>query len=145
MSIAAKDMNVSRQYPLVGTQRFDVSQLESGVAVVVAKIPFNSILTGGFLLIDTAFDSNTSDSIIVGDDGGDATADPNRYLTATDVQATGRTALAPTGFQFATTGHLTLTWTGDGSGGDIASVGSGILVYEYITEGRHSFEVVPSY
>lgn len=145
MSIPTKELNVSRQYPLYGFQRFDLSHLENGEALTFAKVPWNSVLVGGFLMITTAFNSNTSDSIIIGDDGGSATADPDRYLTATDVQATGYTALTPTGFQFTTMGALTLTWTGDGSGGTIASEGAGFVVFEYITEGRHSFEVVPSY
>lgn len=141
--IPAKEINVSRQYPLVGTQRFDISQLESGVAVAFAKIPFNSIITGGYLLITTAFDSGTTDTITIGDDGGtDGTADPDRYLVGGDGQALGPTAIVPTGFQFTTLGNLTMTWT---SAGTAPTVGAGLIVFEYVTEGRHSFEVVPSY
>ena len=140
--IAAKDMNVSRQYPLVATQRFDFSQLVSGEAIEIVKIPFNSIVTGGSLILTAAFDSGDSDAITVGDDGGNATADADRYLTLADAQATGLSALVPTGFQFLTMGAVTLTWTGVGT---VPTAGAGILVVEYVTEGRHSFEVVPSY
>lgn len=66
--------------------------ISSGVFDIV-DLPANSIIVGGDVVTDTAFNAGTSYSIAVGDSG---TAD--RYLASAARQAVGRSALVPTGY-----------------------------------------------
>ena len=118
-----------RQFPLVAVVRFTYADLESGVDLGAVDLPGGAIRMGGELVIETAFNSATSDTISVGDAGGNDAA-----LAATDVTSAGTTAL--TGFSGeiqSTPETLTLTWTGTGAA---PTAGSGYLRVTYGIEGR---------
>ena len=126
MAISIPD---TRQYPLVAYASFALADTASGVGVAVFALPQNAVVTGGQVIIDTAYDSGTSDAIEVGDAG-----DNNRYLTTTSVAAAGRTALVPTGYQVANANrNIEIEVT---SAGTAATEGSGRIQVEYIVEGR---------
>ena len=126
MAISIPD---TRQYPLVANASFAFGDLTSGVGAAVFALPQNAVVTGGQVIIDTAFDSATSDNIEVGD-----AADNNRYLTSTSIAAAGRTALVPSGYQVANANrNIEIEWTGVGAA---PSAGAGRIQVEYIVEGR---------
>ncbi len=64
-------------------------------SVVIGNLPVNAMVTGGAIVRETAFDAATY-NVTMGD-----TASTNRYLSSTDVKATGITALVPTGYRGA--------------------------------------------
>ena len=117
-----------RQYALVAEVPFTLAQIAAG-ANPALDLPAGAQITGGHLVIDTAFNSVTTDTIAVGD-----ASTANRYLTATSVQALGRTALVPTGFKTTNTQpEILLTYAQTGA---VASTGAGRLVVEYIIAAR---------
>ena len=94
----------------------------------LAQLPNGAIVTGGALIVTTAFDaSRTAD---IGD-----TTDPDRY-TATPIalDATGRTALTLTGFKHTATENLFLELAGGA-----ATVGAALLELEYVIVGASDF------
>ena len=85
--------DIGRQYPLVARVDFTYASFgASGVAEEAIDLPVGAVVTGGALVITTAFNSATTDAIEVGD--GDAVA---RFLASQDVKsAAGRFALTGT-------------------------------------------------
>ena len=137
MAILDKNRAHGRQFPLVAHQDFDLSELTSGSAIAAVKVPAGARVIGGGVMIDTAFDSATSDVMDVGD--GD---DDDRYsATPIDVSAAGYTALDITGYKYTTTDFIDLIWTGAGTA---ATEGAGRLIVEYIIDNRTN-EVMPDY
>lgn len=122
--------NVNRQYPLVAKVEFDYTSFgASGVAEEAVDLPAGAKVTGGALVITTAFNSATSDAIDVGD--GDAA---NRYLSAQDVKtAVGSFALTPTEKEYTAKDTVDIEWTGVGAA---PSQGAGYLLLEYIIDDR---------
>lgn len=136
MAIATADRNVGLQYPLVGFQTFALSQLTAGSGVGAIKLPAGARVIGGELVITEVFNSTSTDTISVGDSGS-----ATRYLGATNVRATGRTALVPTGYKTTAPADVLLTWA---SGGGTPTTGAGFLTVMFIMDGRAN-EVVPVY
>lgn len=124
--------NENRQSPTVAIVGFTYTDFVSGVGQVAVDLPSGAIVTGGFLVIDTAFNSATSDTLEVGDAGSAA-----RYKGSIDGQAAALTALVPTGDALvSTTGSIKVEVT---SVGAAATAGSGRLVVEYIYAERGDF------
>ena len=122
-------LNNGRQNPLVVNQDIVLADLTTAVAAAIAKMPVNSMVTGGFFVVTEVWNSTTSDALDFGH-----TDDDDEYTpTAVDLQALGVTALALTGYH--NTGGLDLigTWT---SGGGTPTTGAGALVLEYIITNR---------
>ena len=65
---------------------------ESTVPVAAIKLPVGAVVTGGAVIVDTAFDAATATVNV-----GDATT-AARYKSAVNVAVTGLTALVPTGY-----------------------------------------------
>jgi len=106
--------------------------LTSGSNVAAIDMPVNAIVVGGDLVVTTAFNSATSDALIVGD-----VTTTNRYLASTSIAATGRTALTLTGFTVtATQPAVRVTWTGVGAA---PTAGAFRLRVDYIVKGRAAF------
>lgn len=86
-------------------------------------LPAGAILRAVHVKVRTAFNSGTSDGLEVG-----TAADPNRFVTTLDLQATGDTNAVggtdPAPFQFdaATTVRLTVTAVGAASTAGVADV-----------------------
>lgn len=103
----------------------------SGTDVAAVSLPPNAIVVGGAINKTVVFNSETSDTLSVGD-AGSAT----RYLGATDVDAaTGLVALVPTGYVH-TGGDLTVRWTGVGAA---PTTGQIQLRVDYIQVGRAEY------
>lgn len=120
--------NSDRQYGLTAVVDFAYGDLTSGTSADAVELPSDAIITGGHVYISTAFNSATTDVIIVGD-----TDDDNEYLTSTSIAALGLTALVPTGLKLSAGKKITVTWTGVGTA---PSAGAGQLVINYIRQGR---------
>jgi hypothetical protein len=115
------------------------SDLTSGVAFAVPglALPAGAVVIGGSIAINTAFDSVTSDVIVVGD-----VTTANRYVASTDIHtgATTPIAFVPTGFVCtATQSNIKVTWTevgGSTSAGVLA-----ITVHYYIAKDAVAIEL----
>lgn len=121
-----------RQLSAWATVDFSYADLVSGAAAAAVKLPVGAVVVGGAVVVQTAWNSATSDALVVGDSG---TA--NRYKSSFSIAATGRTALVPTGYQaLSTTRELQVVWTGVGAA---PSAGAARLEVEYIVPGRAEF------
>jgi hypothetical protein len=120
----------TRQTVLVATVAFGFADLAaSGVGTVALALPQGAVVTGGQMVIDTAFNGSVSVGAEIGDAGSAA-----RYLGATSILSTGRTALVPTGYQVVNANRDILIEVT--LGGTANSAGAGRLQVEYIVEGR---------
>jgi hypothetical protein len=119
-----------RQQPLVAYLEFTYATLASGVNSAV-DVPAGAIVTGGGLVITTAFDSGTTDLLEVGDGVQD-----DDYLVA-GVADNGSTAqyiaFTPTGYQYTTNDSIDIKWTPVGTA---ATAGAGYMWVQYIVDGR---------
>lgn len=93
MANAPLSLNPSRQYALTAEATIGVANMnESAVPVAAIKLPVGAVVTGGAVIVDTAFDAATATVNV-----GDATT-AARYKSAVNVAALGLTALVPTGY-----------------------------------------------
>ena len=132
MTISVPD---TRQYPLVAYAEFTFADLVSGVASKLVELPLGAVVTGGYYIIDTAFDSGTSDAITIGD-----ADDVDEYHADADAQAAVVSALTVTGIEVTadnTAVNIILT-----SVGTAATAGAGRLILEYVvpTRSNENFE-----
>lgn len=105
------------------------ADLISGTAVNALELPPNAVVTGGDIVVNTAWNSATSDVATV----GDATV-ANRYYASASIAATGRNALVATGFiATSTQRYVTVTWTGVGA---VPTAGSLRLRVDYFVKTR---------
>lgn len=82
-----------RQDPKAAYVEISGADFDAHSNVVDLKAPPNSEIVAGHINVVEAFDAATTDVVKVGDSSNDA-----RYLANTNVKATGRTAVTPTGF-----------------------------------------------
>ena len=120
--------NGARQYGLWAEVDFALADLASGVAALAIDIPGNAVVVGGELVIRTVFNSGTSDTFIVGDDGV-----TNRYANAVNGQTAARTALTLTGYRYTAPNTIDVTWTAVGTA---ATAGAGTLRVQYVIKDR---------
>lgn len=122
-------LNSNRQQSRWATLDVAYGDLVSGVAADAIKLPVGAVVVGGAVVVNTAWNSATSDVLVVGD-----SASSNRYKTSFSIAATGRTALTPTGYAtLSTTRAIQIEWTGTGAA---PSAGQLRLEVEYIVPGR---------
>ena len=124
-----------RQWPLVAVMEFVLDDLTSGEAGRAVVMPGGSWVIGGGLVITEAFNSGTSDTMVVGDEDDD-----DRYAAAVDASDAGRTALTVTGHRYTGKQTIDLKWTSDGTA---PTQGRGFLYVEYLIDGRGG-EVQPA-
>lgn len=120
--------DVGRQYSLVARVPFVYTDFTSGVGVGSVDLPANSHVTGGSLVITTAFNSATSDQIEVG-----TATTAGLYLTQDVKTAAGSFAIVPTEDVHAASTEILLEWTGAGAA---PSQGAGFLLLEYVITDR---------
>lgn len=126
MTISVPD---TRQYPLVSYTAFAFGDLTSAVASKLFEMPLGSIVTGGLYLLDTVFNSGTSDAITVGDtDVDEYIADAN----AADAVAVTEFTLTGIGVAAANT-TVNIIWTGAGTA---PTTGAGRVLAYYIVPTR---------
>lgn len=124
-------LTAARQYALVAIANFTQAELPTGVAVDVLELPPGAVVTKVAVVIDTAFDSVTSDTIDVGD-----ASVADRYDSTVDAQAAGQNDGVPTGFE-TTSSEPNIQLTNTQVGGE-GSAGAGRLIVEYVVAGRHN-------
>lgn len=93
MANAALKKVSGRQYALTAEVTIGVAHMnESTVPVAAIELPYGAVVTGGAVIVDTAFDAATA-VLDVGD-----VASGSRYKNDVNIAATGLTALVPTGY-----------------------------------------------
>lgn len=121
--------NTGRQDVLVAHVTVTYDDLTSGSAAEAVDVPPDAIYLRGYVDVKTAWDSNTSDVLDVGD--GD---DDDRYTSSQiDISSTGITELDTVSKQYAEKDTVDLTWTGTGTA---PTQGELDLIFEYIVEDR---------
>lgn len=121
-----------RQNVKCGYVEFDLADLTSGTRTPAIDVPAGAIVLGGFVGITEAFNSGTTDALIVGD-----SVDADEYATVS--AASGALslglykALTPTGYQYTANDAIELTWTGAGTA---ATTGAGYMLVYYIVDGK---------
>lgn len=125
--------NKGVQAPSVKVAEIDLADLTSAEALDIISLPAQAVVTGGHVYVSEAFNSTSSDALTIGD-----LDDADEYKTSMSVQATGLTALVPTGIACTTANQrtITLTWT---SGGGTPTTGKLRVVLEYIDLSRSDF------
>jgi hypothetical protein len=124
-------LNPGRQEPIVARVDFDYTQLSNGHTVPAIQVPAGAVITHGGIVINTPWNSATTDTLGIGD-----AASPSRYHTAINAQATGYTALQPTGFPYSSMSQVAVSWIGTGA---TPTAGSATLWVEYLVIGRALF------
>lgn len=120
-----------RQEIISAVVNFAFGDLVDATAVEAVNLPAGAVVVGGALIIRTAFNSATSDTIAV-------TLGSETLLAATDVKTAVVSKLFTAGTIAAITAPDTVDITWDGTG-TAPSAGAGILVVNYIVEGRTGF------
>lgn len=105
------------QYPLTATFEFEVGDdmvnvsgvsaaftAASGTTYDVIKLPQNSVVTGGELIVETVSNDSNAAAITIGDSGS-----ATRYLGSTSIKSAARTALVPTGYKNASALPIRIT------------------------------------
>lgn len=123
--------NSGRQELIVATLDFAFSDLTSGADLPAIDLPHNAVVTGGDVVVTTAFNSATSDVLDVGD-----SASENRYLNDANLASAGRTALAPTGYVVPNDSSITVRWVGTGTA---PTAGAARLTVHYYVKNRAAF------
>jgi hypothetical protein len=124
--------NSGRQELIVATVDIGFADLVTGVDLSALDLPRNAVVTGGDVVVTTAFNSATSDVLDVGD-----ASNENRYLNDANLAAAGRTVLVPTGFvTTASEPAITVRWVGAGAA---PTAGAVRLSVHYYVKGRAAF------
>ena len=124
-----------RQYPLVARMPFAYTDLVSGTYAGMVDLPVNAIVTDARVVISTLFNSATTDVFSIGDQPTGAAARATEYsaasadVTAVPTEIVGKT----TNYTYTGGGTVRVVWTGTGAA---PSAGAGVLVVEYIIDGR---------
>jgi len=124
--------NTGRQEVISATVEINFADVAGLSATVVEAIdlPEGAVVVSGNLITRVAFDSATSDTMIVEVDTVD-------LLAATSIAATGNTPFtAGTVAALTTANTVDVIWTGTGA---VPTAGDVLLVVNYIVEGRTAF------
>lgn len=120
--------NSDRQYALAAEVEFTYADFVSGVFQPAIEVPPGAVITGGMIVIDTAFNSGTSDTMTVGDEDTN-----NLYETSVNAQSAAKSDLVPTGKEYTATNNVGIKLT---SVGAAATAGAGRLLVTYQRSGR---------
>ena len=132
-------VNINRQTVLHAERDFSYDDFTSGTAKAMIYLPPGARILSGFVDVTTAFNSGTSDAIVVGDTEG--VDDVDRYIASCDGQATGVTAFTARttgttgvpGQVIGTAEAVTVRLT---SVGTARTAGAGKLVITYAVDSR---------
>jgi len=118
-----------RQSTIVAEASFVFGGLTDATAMPAVQVPVGAVVVGGEVVVDTVWNSATTDVADVGD-GGDA----NRYTAnQVDFAVLGRTKLTLTGFAYTAADWIDVTWNGTGTA---PTTGAGRLFVHYVVPGR---------
>lgn len=131
----------ARQYPMIGFKTFAYTDLTSATYAAMVEVPVGAIVVSTKVVITTLFNSATTDTFSIGDQPVGAAARPTQYSVASaDVTAVPTQVLgSATGYEYSAGGTVGVVWTGTGAA---PTTGAGILIVEYIIDGR-AHEVNP--
>lgn len=115
----------SRQQIILAFVDITFADMVSGVAQDIMEMPVNSIVVGGDVVTSVAWNSVTSDVIVVGD-----AASAARYFASTTIHAINRNPLVPTGFKYTAKTNLQATVTS--VGGSLTAGVTRVVVHYYI-------------
>ena len=104
----------------------------TATAYAALDIPVNAVVVSGDLVVTTAWDTQTTATLSV----GDATT-PTRYAATVDLKSAARTALTLTGFIHTNTNKVLNATTA--FVGTAATVGAARLTVHYYVKGRVAF------
>ena len=117
--------DAGRQTTLTADVDFTFASLTNGSAEAAIDLPNGAVVTGGFVVVDTAF--STGATLDVGDGGDD-----DRYTSTAVAVTTGRTAITLTGYEYTAADTIDITMN------STATAGAARLVVEYYVDGRSS-------
>lgn len=128
-------LNSGRQEVIAAKLSVNYADMSSDVAVAeaVVDVPANAIVVGGYVVVQTVFNSTTSDVLDVGDGDND-----DRYsATPIDLTTLGYNALDVTGYKYSVSDLIDVEWTAGTT--STATTGDFDIVVEYIVDGRAAF------
>lgn len=125
-----------RQHPLTIVVPFTYLDLATGVAQKAVDLPDGATVVSGAIIIDTAWNTGTTDVV----DVGDATTG-NRYAAAVNLKTAARTALTITGF--VTTNSEKQVLMKNTAVGTAATAGAGRLIVEYLPSATRGMDTQP--
>lgn len=131
-------LNPGRQDRVTATVSFALADLTSGTAVPAVQLPANARVIGGLLKIGTAFNSGTSDGVVIQSNEGTPKAYATINAASGALSAGLSTAFAVTnlGFKNPVASTIDVKWTGAGTA---ATTGDAVLIVEYIVDNRTEF------
>ena len=122
--------NVARQEVIAAYVDFAFGDLTTGTEVDALLLPANARVVGGQVDITTAWDSATSDVVVVG-------IGTETLLSSTSIAALGSTLFDDSqAIKTTAETEVTLAWTGVGA---VPAAGAGVLTVLYVVEGRACF------
>jgi hypothetical protein len=130
--------NSGRQEVIVGMASFKFSDLVSGAAQAAIDLPAKARVLDVYLKIGTAFNSGTSDAMVIRSNEGT----PKVYITiaaaagALSAGLTARAANTNLSFVNNVPSTIDVLWTGVGTA---ATTGDGVVVVEYVVDNRAAF------
>lgn len=130
--------NAGRQEVISALVDYTFADLTSGTAVSAVQLPANARITQVINKIGTAFNSATSDALIIQSNEGT----PKAYITITagsGALSAGLTSVAATtnlGFVNPVVSTIDVKWTGVGTA---PTTGTGTLIVEYVVDKRATF------
>jgi len=135
----------TRSYVLAVSAGFSYDDFTDAVGLPFCTLPIGARVLGGYVDIVTAFDSTSSDTLIVGD-----ASDPNEYITALDAQAIAITefslsnlfdaAGAITPAIVAASDEILITVTAGTADTATAGVGTACMFYFDVTKADENYE-----
>jgi len=116
---------------------------DDGTATAAIDLPVGAIVIGGYVRVNTVFNSTTSDALLVGD-----AVDPNRYIASCDLQSLGHyhfimgdvltanttSATVGPGYKYTASDTIDVKWTAGTA--NTATTGEFEIVVTYIVDGR---------
>lgn len=127
-----------RQEKVVAIVDYTFADLTSGTAVAAVNLPANARVLEVINKIGTAFNSGTTDALVVQNNEGT----PKAFITvaagsgALSAGLTSRAANTNLGYKNTVVSTIDVKWTGAGTA---ATTGTGTLIVEYVVDGRSAF------
>ena len=136
-----------RQYPVVARLVVGYADgkgvFDDGTQTEAIDVPAGAIVIGGYVRVNTVFNSTSSDALIVGDG-----VDPNRYIATCDLQSLGHyhfimgdvltanttSATVGPGYKYPASDTIDITWTAGTA--NTATTGEFELVVSYLIDGK---------
>lgn len=130
--------NTARQELVVASVDYVLADLTSATAMPAINLPANARVLAVTNKIGTAFNSGTTDALVIQSSEGT----PKAFITvsaALNSLTAGLTSVAAStnlGFKFTTPVTIDVKWTGAGTA---ATTGTGTLMVQYMVDGRAAF------